>query len=86
MRRKSGDKEKSIANAAIKVFARDGFHGAKITRIAEEAGVATGSVYLYFKNKESILKHLFSQLWQELHEAFDIAVHRTDLSAQGKSQ
>lgn len=82
MRRKSGDKEKSIANAAIKVFARDGFHGAKITRIAEEAGVATGSVYLYFKNKESILQHLFTQLWQELHVAFDEAVRREDLSAR----
>ncbi|MCB2203529.1 TetR/AcrR family transcriptional regulator [bacterium] len=84
MRRKSGEKDKRIARAAIKVFAKDGFHGAKISRIAREAGVATGSVYLYFKNKDAILHHLFAQLWQELHAAFDELAHRSDLTARGK--
>lgn len=84
MRRKSGDKAKRIANAAIQVFARDGFHGAKITRIAKEAGVATGSVYLYFRNKESILHHLFAQMWQELHEAFDATTYSTELTPRQK--
>ncbi len=84
MRTRSGDKEKSIANAAVKVFARDGFHGAKITRIAEEAGVATGSVYLYFKNKESILHHLFSKLWLAMHVSFEDLLKRDDLSAREK--
>ncbi len=84
MRTRSGDKEKSIANAAVKVFARDGFHGAKITRIAEEAGVATGSVYLYFKNKESILHHLFSKLWHAMHVSFEDLLKREDLSAREK--
>ncbi len=84
MRQKSGDKDKRIAAAAIRVFARDGFHGAKITRIAREAGVATGSVYLYFKNKESILHHLFDALWKELHAAFDEVAHRRDLTAHEK--
>ncbi len=83
MRRKTGDKERRIAEAAVKVFARDGFHGAKITHIAKEAGVATGSVYLYFHNKESILHHLFDRLWQELHTAF-AEVYRADLSARAK--
>lgn len=84
MRRRSGDKQKSIANAAVKVFARDGFHGAKITRIAEEAGVATGSVYLYYRNKESILHHLFSELWQAMHDSFESLLERKDCSAQEK--
>lgn len=84
MRTRSGDKEKSIANAAVKVFARDGFHGAKIIRIAEEAGVATGSVYLYFKNKDSILHHLFSRLWKAMHVAFQELLKRDDLSARQK--
>ena len=84
MRTRSGDKEKSIANAAVKVFARDGFHGAKITHIAEEAGVATGSVYLYFKNKESILHHLFSKLWLAMHVSFEDLLKRDDLSAREK--
>ncbi|MFZ1729339.1 MAG: TetR/AcrR family transcriptional regulator [Bacteroidota bacterium] len=84
MRTRSGDKERSIANAAVKVFARDGFHGAKISRIAEEAGVATGSVYLYFKNKESILHHLFSRLWQAMHVAFQGLLKRDDLNSREK--
>lgn len=83
MRRKTGDKERRIAEAAVQVFARDGFHGAKITRIAKEAGVATGSVYLYFRNKESILHHLFARLWRELHTAF-AEVYNADLSARAK--
>lgn len=70
MRRKSGDKKKKIAEASVRVFAREGFHGAMISRIAEEAGVATGSVYLYFDGKEDILQHLFSGLWRRLHEMF----------------
>lgn len=84
MRKKTGDKEARIARAAIKVFARDGFHGAKISKIAEEAGVATGSVYLYFKNKESILQHLFASLWQDLHVAFESVAHSTDLDPRAK--
>ncbi|MDT8323421.1 MAG: TetR/AcrR family transcriptional regulator [Bacteroidota bacterium] len=84
MRQKTGDKDKRIAAAAIQVFARDGFHGAKITRIAREAGVATGSVYLYFRNKESILHHLFDTLWRELHAAFNEITRREDLTARDK--
>ncbi len=86
MRRKSGNKEQNIAKAAIKVFAKDGFHGAKISRIAKEAGVATGSVYLYFTNKDAILHYLFARLWKELHATFDETVRRPDLSAREKME
>lgn len=84
MRKRSGDKERSIANAAVIVFARDGFHGAKITRIAKEAGVATGSVYLYFRNKESILHHLFAELWKGMNGTFGGLLAQQDLSARRK--
>ena len=84
MRRKSGDKEKRIADAAIRVFGRDGYHGAKITRIAEEAGVATGSVYLYFRNKQSILQYLFAKLWKELHVGFAYVAQQADLDPRTK--
>ena len=75
MRRKSEDKRRRIAEAAVRVFARDGFHKAMISRIADEAGVGTGSVYLYFEGKEDILQHLLSGLWERLHQMFERVVN-----------
>jgi len=63
MRRKEGDKHNAILDAAIQVFSREGFAGAQVATVAEEAGVATGSVYLYFKNKDAVLDELFSRFW-----------------------
>jgi len=68
MRLKEGNKEKDILEAAIKVFAEDGYHNAKISKIAEVAGVATGSVYVYFNNKEDLLVTIFHNLWTKLYE------------------
>lgn len=68
MRTKEGHKEADILEAAIKIFAESGFHNAKIHKIAEAAGVATGSVYVYYKNKETILLTIFSKLWEELYQ------------------
>lgn len=59
MARKRIDKTDAILNAAAKIFAEYGFSGAKISEIAREAGVADGTIYLYFQNKEDILKTLF---------------------------
>lgn len=56
---KNGDKFNAILDAALTVFSRHGFHGSQVTKIAHEAGIAGGTVYLYFKNKEDILVHLF---------------------------
>ncbi len=53
--RKDAAKYQAILDAAIKVMAQTGYHGAQVARIAREAGVADGTVYLYFKNKEDIL-------------------------------
>jgi TetR/AcrR family fatty acid metabolism transcriptional regulator len=48
-----------IVEAAVKVFAEKGFFKAKVSDVAKEAGIADGTVYLYFKNKEDLLIYLF---------------------------
>jgi TetR/AcrR family fatty acid metabolism transcriptional regulator len=53
--RRDGTKYQAILAAAVRVMAESGYHGAQVARIAREAGVADGTVYLYFKNKEDIL-------------------------------
>ena len=55
------DKRKKILKAAITVFARNGFLQAKVEEIASLAGVATGTTYLYFENKDDILISIFEE-------------------------
>lgn len=69
MRKKEGDKRTSILDAAIRVFAREGFDRAQISAIAADAGIGTGSVYLYFPNKEGILYGIFERFWKRMLEA-----------------
>ena len=66
MRKKDENKRKAIIEAAISEFAEYGYHQAKISRIAEMAGVAAGSTYSYFKNKEELLHYIFVDLWHRL--------------------
>jgi TetR/AcrR family fatty acid metabolism transcriptional regulator len=68
MRIKEGNKEKDIIEAAIKVFAEKGYFKSKISKIADVAGVATGSVYVYYENKEDILLKIFEQLWGNIYQ------------------
>lgn len=56
-------KRKLILDAAIRVFARVGYHGARVSDIAREAGIAYGLVYHYFRNKEEILNQVFEERW-----------------------
>lgn len=84
MRVKEGNKEKDILEAAVKVFAEYGYHVAKISKIAEVANVATGSVYVYFKNKEDILLKIFENIWSELHEEFKLLALNSSLSQTEK--
>ncbi len=67
MRKKEGNKEVAILDSAIKVFAEFGYHKSKIYKIAELANVATGSVYVYYEDKEAILRKIFDQLWDRLY-------------------
>lgn len=84
MRRKEGNKEQDIITAAIEVFAEDGYHEAKISKIAELANVATGSVYLYFESKEDLLVKIFSDLWIKLISLVNTINQRDDLSSTEK--
>jgi AcrR family transcriptional regulator len=57
------DKRRVILDAAVRVFARQGFHTCRVADIADEAGVAYGLVYHYFSSKEEILDTLFLERW-----------------------
>jgi AcrR family transcriptional regulator len=57
------DKRRNILDAAVRVFARQGFHTCRVSDIADEAGVAYGLVYHYFSSKEQILDTLFLERW-----------------------
>src|SRR2546430_15843142 len=59
------DKRSAILRAAISVFANNGYFNSKVADIAREAGVADGTVYLYFKRKEEILHSIFDRSMEE---------------------
>jgi TetR/AcrR family fatty acid metabolism transcriptional regulator len=61
-RKPEGDKRRKILEAAISVFAKKGYFTARITDIARSAGVADGTIYLYFNNKEDIIASVFAQV------------------------
>ncbi len=62
------DKRRMILDAAVKVFAREGFHGCRVADIADEANVAYGLVYHYFRSKDEILDTLFLERWNLMLE------------------
>lgn len=72
------EKFELILEAALKVIAENGFHGSQISKIAKEAGIADGTVYLYFKNKEDILISLFQQRLGDLVSMFNSSVRETN--------
>jgi TetR/AcrR family fatty acid metabolism transcriptional regulator len=65
-------KYQRILEAALEVFARKGFHEAKISEIARAAGVADGTIYLYFKNKDDLLISLFEAKLQAINEGLRV--------------
>src|SRR5207253_8578558 len=73
--KRSAETRERILAAATEVFARSGFHGARVADIAEQAGIAYGLVYHYFRNKDDILAAIFSERWAQyigyLHEVGD---------------
>jgi AcrR family transcriptional regulator len=60
------DKRRVILEAAVRVFARQGFHTCRVADIADEAGVAYGLVYHYFSSKDEILDTLFQERWDAM--------------------
>ncbi len=65
LRSQPNGKYEAILRAAIKVFSRSGFFNSKVADVAREAGVADGTVYLYFKNKDDILVSIFNHVMDE---------------------
>ncbi len=76
---KPAEKRRAILDAAVVVFARQGFHSARVSDIAEEAGVAYGLVYHYFDSKDQMLNEVFSERWSLLLAAIRAA--DTELSS-----
>ena len=80
----SVDKRRLILDAAIRVFARQGFHACRVSDIADEAGVAYGLVYHYFGSKEEILNTLFTERWQVMLDAIAEIDAKQDIPARDK--
>ena len=79
----AADKRRSILDAAVRVFARQGFHACRVADIADEAGVAYGLVYHYFGSKDEILDTLFLERWAIMLETIR-QVDSESLSAREK--
>jgi AcrR family transcriptional regulator len=65
------EKRRRILEAAVRVFARRGFHASRVGDIAEEAGVAHGLLYHYFSSKDEVLQTVFRENWAELLGRFE---------------
>jgi TetR/AcrR family transcriptional regulator, fatty acid metabolism regulator protein len=77
------DKRRLILDAAVRVFARQGFHTCRVSDIADEAGVAYGLVYHYFQSKDEVLDTLFAERWELMLAAID-EIDAQPLSAREK--
>lgn len=66
MAERTTDRRRELLDAAVRTFARQGFHAARVGDIAEEAGVAHGLLYHYFRSKEDVLETIFRETWQLL--------------------
>jgi TetR/AcrR family fatty acid metabolism transcriptional regulator len=70
------EKYRLILEAAVQVFARKGFYNARVSDIAREAGVADGTIYLYFQNKDDILISLFEEGMNQVIENVKTEVNK----------
>ncbi|RHW40685.1 TetR/AcrR family transcriptional regulator [Neobacillus notoginsengisoli] len=80
--KKSRPKYMQIIDAAVTVIAENGYHQAQVSRIAREAGVADGTIYLYFKNKEDILISLFEEKMGTFIEKIDSMIAGKETAAE----
>lgn len=79
----AAEKRKLILDAAVKVFARKGYYGCRVSDIADEAKIAYGLVYHYFKSKEEVLNSIFQERWQVFVELLR-QLDRQDVSLSEK--
>ena len=77
---RNGTKEKRrlLLDSAVRVFARKGFHEARVGDIAAEAGVAYGLLYHYFPSKDDVLECIFRENWGALIEAMELVEETED--------
>lgn len=80
--KRNSDKYHQILNAAVKVFAEQGFFQSTVSKIAKEAGVADGTIYLYFKSKDDILVQFYEYKTKQVFERFRAAVDQGDTAVQ----
>jgi TetR/AcrR family fatty acid metabolism transcriptional regulator len=71
---RAGDKRERILSAAERIFARRGFFAARVTEIAKEAGVADGTIYLYFKSKDDLLISWFEHRMKQVNDVLRAAI------------
>src|SRR5947208_2578022 len=71
---RAGDKRERILGAAERIFARHGFFAAKVADVAKEAGVADGTIYLYFDSKDELLISLFERRMLQVSQALRTAI------------
>jgi len=83
MAKKTGEKYDAIIEAAVKVIARHGYHNSQVTKIAREAQVADGTIYLYFENKDDILISLFRTKMSEFVDQVEQKIDQVE-SAEEK--
>jgi TetR/AcrR family fatty acid metabolism transcriptional regulator len=76
--RDGGDKRERILRAATKVFARKGFYATRVSEVAKAAGVADGTIYLYFKSKDDLLVSLFEDRVVLLLETLERELQKRD--------
>jgi AcrR family transcriptional regulator len=77
------DRRRELLDAAVRVFARKGFHAARVGDIAEEAGVAHGLLYHYFRSKDEVLETVFRETWQELQRDLE-RIEQADVDLREK--
>jgi TetR/AcrR family fatty acid metabolism transcriptional regulator len=81
--KRGNDKYNRILKAGARLFARDGFSNATISKIAKEANVGDGTIYLYFKDKRDVLDQYFSYKVKQISDRFDTTVNQGN-SAEDK--
>jgi TetR/AcrR family fatty acid metabolism transcriptional regulator len=78
---RGGDKRERILDAAVRVFARKGFHATRVSEVAKAAGVADGTIYLYFDSKEHLLVSLFEHRVERLLAYLEVELPRAPTAA-----
>ncbi len=80
--KQNSDKYHKILEAAVIVFAERGFFQSTVSQIAKQAGVADGTIYLYFKNKDDILVQFYAYKTSQVFKRFRQAVNQATSADQ----